>query len=98
MTSGGGPLNVEIVTLRSSLLPSTSDTSGPSSRSACILILCDGDENDHQADFEIRDALFDELGSVDLRPSHTGCIILTIRGDFGFKVAVFKMYCAYCIS
>src|SRR5712671_1933276 len=33
MNSGGGPLNVETVPLRSSLLPSTSDTSGPSSRS-----------------------------------------------------------------
>ena len=41
MMSGGGPLNVEIVPLRSSLLPSTSDTSGPSSRSACVLIWCD---------------------------------------------------------
>ena len=35
---GGGPLNTEIVSARSSVLPSTSDTSGPNKRSPCMRI------------------------------------------------------------
>ena len=38
---GGGPLKTETVPRRSSVLPSTSDTSGPSRRSACMRIWCD---------------------------------------------------------
>jgi hypothetical protein len=40
-TSGAGPLKIEIVSPRSSVFPSISDTSDPSKRSACTRIWCE---------------------------------------------------------